>query len=116
MEFIVKKTTGQILFQLRKSAGLSQEEAADLAGVARSTLAGYETDARRPKYAALEKLASFYGVSIPYLMGESEDTGAEEHISGDKLILLQSIKGMTDEEARQARAVIEALRRTSYGD
>ena len=109
------KTTGQILVELRRRLNLSQEEVADRVGIARGTLAGYESDSRNPKYSSLQKLSDFYGVSIEYILGK-DDPPEGEDISADKRILLQSIKGMTDDEARQARAINEALRKTAYGE
>ena len=62
------------------------------------------------------KLADYYGVTVEYILGRDEsEQKVEENL--DKQILFNTIKGMSDDEARQARAVIEALIRTSgsYG-
>lgn len=59
------------LKQLRKKNNLSQEGLAKKLGLARSTIAGYETPdkKREPDYETLKKLADFFDVSIDYLLG-----------------------------------------------
>ncbi|WP_433701340.1 helix-turn-helix domain-containing protein [Nocardiopsis sp. CA-288880] len=47
---------GARLGHLRKMAGLSQHELAQLGGIARSTLGGYESGARRPRRSHVEAL------------------------------------------------------------
>ena len=54
----------------RESAGLSQQEAADRAGLYQATIARYETNGRVPTLAALYKLAEAYGVSVCDLLPE----------------------------------------------
>lgn len=52
------------LKNLRLNAGLTQDEAAEKAGVTRQTISGYETGRRQPDLEMLQSLAEMYGASI----------------------------------------------------
>jgi transcriptional regulator with XRE-family HTH domain len=52
----------------RETAGLSQQQAADRAGLYQATIARYETDERVPTLGALYKLAVAYGVDVCELL------------------------------------------------
>ncbi len=65
-------TLGQRLTSLRKEKGFSQAELAYRLNVGQSTIAMYERDRRSPDYKMLERLASFFNVSVDYLLGLSE--------------------------------------------
>lgn len=108
------KRTAYMLMTLREKFQLTQDEVSRKTGMSRGTLAGYEAGTRNPKYEALKKLADFYGVTVDYLIKGGDDEPEPEEENVDKQILFQAIKGMSDDEARQARAIIEALMRTSY--
>lgn len=58
---------------LRKSKGLKQEEAAELSGLSYMSYRRYETGEREPNVSSLWKIADFYGVSVDYLIGRSEE-------------------------------------------
>jgi|GEM_PF-6087125 len=60
------------LRDLRARKGLYQKELADLLGVARSTVAAWETGTKRPEGRTLERLADLYDVSVDYVLGRSE--------------------------------------------
>lgn len=57
------------LKELRLSAKKTQKELAALLGVDRTTYTKYETGASEPTFETLSRLASYYQVSIEYLMG-----------------------------------------------
>lgn len=54
--------------QLRKKAGLTQQELADKLSISRSTLAGYETESKQPSYDVLVQIAHYFNVSTDYLL------------------------------------------------
>ncbi len=60
------------LKELRKEKGLSLKDIAEILGVAESTVSLYENSKRELSYTALQKLSSFFGVSIDYLLGVSD--------------------------------------------
>ncbi|TCP41003.1 helix-turn-helix domain-containing protein [Rhodovulum marinum] len=58
---------GQRVRELRTARGWTLEQAAQRAGLARSTLSKIENDQMSPTYDALKKLATGLGVSVPQL-------------------------------------------------
>ena len=58
----------EYLIQLRKKAGKTQKDMAEYLGISRQAYANYETDARKPDYETLLKLAEFFNVSVDYLL------------------------------------------------
>jgi transcriptional regulator with XRE-family HTH domain len=72
------KTTGQIIKELRKAKGLTQEQLGELIGVQKSAIAKYEND-RIPnlKRQTIEKMAELFNVRPSYIMGFTEDSNME---------------------------------------
>lgn len=68
------------LAKLRKEKGLSQQELANLFEVSKSAIAMYETNRREPDNELLAKFASFFNVSIDYLLGFSNEPLTAETI------------------------------------
>ena|SRR5690554_6452104 len=64
---------GKRLATLRKKRNLSQEALCEKIGLVRSTYARYETEKTQPDFDTLEKLASFYDVSIDYILGRTDN-------------------------------------------
>lgn len=95
-----------MLKYFRKRAGLTQQELADAVCVTRSRIANYEQSTREPDFETLELLADFFNVDINNLMGRplDEPTPATH-------VLLQALRGATEEEIMQAVKIIEALRK-----
>lgn len=62
----------------RKSRGLSLKELSDILSIPYSSLSQYERGERQPKNTVWEKLANFFEVSIPYIMGLTESRTDEE--------------------------------------
>ncbi|MCB2297878.1 helix-turn-helix transcriptional regulator [Clostridium tagluense] len=67
---------GENLLDLRKRAGLSQEDVADKLGVSRQTVSKWETDQTIPELIKAKLLSELYNVSNDYLISGS-------HIGGD---------------------------------
>lgn len=57
------------LKQVRQQAGLSLAEVGKGIGLATNTISRYETGKREPKLETWQKLADFFGVTVPYLQG-----------------------------------------------
>lgn len=53
--------------ELRNKKGLSQAQLADELGISNQIISFYENDKREPKIEMWQKLADFFGVSVPYL-------------------------------------------------
>ncbi len=67
------QTLGERLATLRREKGISQAELARLLSLGQSTIAMYERDRRMPDPLALRRLADFFGVSVDYLLGRTEE-------------------------------------------
>lgn len=64
-------TIGERLKKLRKEKGVTLVKMSEAIGIAQSSLSRYESGEREPtKIEQLEKLADYFGVSVPYLRGE----------------------------------------------
>lgn len=64
-----KESFAKKLISARKKTGLSQYEVAEETGIARSTIASYETARTQPDIENLGILADFYNVSTDWLIG-----------------------------------------------
>lgn len=78
--------------ELRKRERLSQEELGHKLGVVKQTISAWETDKYDPDYATMIKVANFFGVTVDYLTGISDElpepVQTHARISdGDKSIL-----------------------------
>jgi len=60
---------GVRLRTLREAKGLSQSQMATLLGIARTTIASYESNVALPSCDMLKALAVFFRVSADYLLG-----------------------------------------------
>ncbi|WDV44545.1 helix-turn-helix transcriptional regulator [Clostridiaceae bacterium M8S5] len=68
--------------QLRKDRNITQSVLANHIGVSTSIIGMYETNARKPSYEALLKIANYFNVATDYLMGNDlyDANSAEEKI------------------------------------
>lgn len=66
--------TGTRIRQLRKSEKMTQQELADILGVAKSTISMYENDQREPDFETLEAIADYFNVDMNYLSGWTSDS------------------------------------------
>ena len=58
----------------RKFPGLSQEELATKLNISQKSISKYERSDRRPSYEVLVAMASLFGVSVDYLLGNTSDS------------------------------------------
>ena len=61
-----------VINDLRKKSGLSQKEFADLFNVHQTAVSQWETGKTTPDKETLIKIANYFGVSIDYLLGNTE--------------------------------------------
>lgn len=64
--------------ELRVEHNLTQQAVADILEIKHPQYYRYESGKREIPLHLLIKLADFYGVTLDYIAGRSEDTGAEE--------------------------------------
>lgn len=60
---------GEKLAKARKEKGLTQEQLAEMIGVAKSTLTGYEKGNREPDVIKIKKLIKILEIDADYLLG-----------------------------------------------
>lgn len=67
------------LIQLRKQDRKTQEQIANIINVNRVTYGSYERGTILPPYDKIEKIAHYFGVSVDYLMGNTNIKSSNEH-------------------------------------
>lgn len=70
---------GERLKEARKAAGLTQEQLGKYLGVTGVTIMRYEKSIRFPDYDTLMKLASYFGVTVDYLLGNERKSNSGEN-------------------------------------
>lgn len=73
-------TLGERLNILIESKGLQQKEIANLLDIKVSTFNGYVNGIREPNIETLKKIASFFDVTVDYLVGYSDNRIVPEKI------------------------------------
>ena len=120
----------EIFVQLCNARGVSPYQVSKEADIAQSTLSNWKSGACRLRDSTLRKIASYFGVTLEYLKGQSPDpypagepTAAELEAYLDMLrsrsecrMLFSLARDATAEDVQRAVAVIEALRRVEGRD
>lgn len=70
--------------ELRKVAGITQEEAAKHLQISRQVFANYENEINQPSPEMLCKIADYFNVTIDYLVGRESEDGVVI-VSGNEL-------------------------------
>ena len=68
----------QRLKDLREDKDLTQAEVAEILKISQRAYSGYETGSRMIPYTALIQLAKFYGTSIDYIVGLTDNKAPYE--------------------------------------
>jgi transcriptional regulator with XRE-family HTH domain len=110
---------------LREKSALTQVELANKLGISRASLSHYETSRREPDYETIHRIATFFKVSIDYLLGRSDqpdkvlDNDVRDFVdhlelSDDKILerfaLMIDGEKLTADEARRFIAFVRAER------
>jgi transcriptional regulator with XRE-family HTH domain len=75
---------------LRAKKNLTMEELGNVIGKGKSTIAGYESGARRPKMHNIRKLADYFNVSIDYLLGHTDNPIPTKHSKNLAVLLAET--------------------------
>ena len=103
------------LKQLRKEAGKNQQALADFLGVGRTTITHWESGFRQPDNETLGRLATYFGVSVDYLLGRTDEPGMDAEDNPTNTVYLLGRSGqrdklvLTEEQAKKARDVLKAM-------
>ena len=64
---------GEHLFDLRKEAGLTQDDLAAILSVNKHSISSYERNKNEPPDVIKIQIADYFGVSVDYLLGITDD-------------------------------------------
>jgi len=64
---------GDRILILLNNRGITQKEFASEMGIARTTLNGYINNHREPDYDTIIRISKYFGISVDYLIGASND-------------------------------------------
>lgn len=82
--------------ELRKTAGLTQENIAKKLKISRQVFANYENEVNQPSLEMLCEIADLFNCSIDYLVGREDEDGAivisGNHLSDDETALLDKLR------------------------
>ena len=92
------------LYELRRAAGLSQEELAERLNVSRQAVSKWENGAAQPELSKLVELSRLYGVSVDVLLS------LEEAEKGDAKAA-SSVEASTPAPAQETLAALKKVRR-----
>lgn len=100
------------LTQLRNERGLTRKEIAEKLNIDQTTYGKYELSKRQPDYQMLEKLASFFGVSIDYLLGRSHERNPDisylnETLPSETRSLIEEVLELNEEQKEIIRKLIK---------
>ena len=102
------------LFELRSEKGISQREIAARFNISQATYNNWENEKTQPSIEQLKALAEFYGVSVDYLIGNSDDMGNigynGDYLSADEKTLLQAFRSLPDEARCGLLKLLEAIK------
>jgi len=102
------------LKELRSKKGITQEVLASALDIPESTVRRYESsDDNTPRRERLEKIADYFGVSVDYLLGRTEDPTppAKKDKQPDELttIMFHKWDQLDEKRRKQALKLIEIL-------
>lgn len=110
--------------ELRYENSLTQEQLAEILGIAKNTLCQYEKNKANPSLEIVLKIADYFGVSVDYLLGREDDFGnITIRSEGEKLtpreeelmeILRSMPESLQDIALDTVRALAGASERNSY--
>ncbi|MGM9925680.1 MAG: helix-turn-helix domain-containing protein [Bacillus sp. (in: firmicutes)] len=104
---------GNRLKILRKKFDMTQQDLALKVGIPKSTLAGYESGVRRPRFETMEKLAEELNTSADYLIGITDNPDPIKSSKDLKKILKSGVhidgKVLNDEDIDFAIKFLEKL-------
>jgi len=109
----IKLTLGEKLKDERTSKKKTIKEVCREIGISEGILSDYENDKKKPGADALAALASFYNVSVDYLLGLSEckdntndETNKETGLSEESINTLKELKKKMDKNDSESSAIL----------
>ena len=101
---------------LRKNAGLSQKELAKTLAISQPTVCAWEKGEKEPSSKSAAKLADYFGVSMDYLLGRSDNSSPQKEqpiiSENDGLFreVIQLLLGLSDSDLRRVEDFVAGLK------
>ncbi len=97
---------GKRLAELRKKAGMSQEELAAKLGTQGPAIGRYEREVARPTIEVATKISKILGVSLDYLVGNTDS-----ELDADTLSRIQQVDKLSGENKKIVYTLLDAFMR-----
>ena len=104
------------LYELRKEKGLTQAQVAEVIGCTYQAFQRYEKGLREPDFATLQKLSEYFGVSIDYILGNTDVRTVlpgETPLTDGEKALLDLFKRVPQEQQALVLEMIKVALQTS---
>lgn len=104
--------TGEIIKQLRKEKGITQEELANVLGLQKSAIAKYENGrVKNIKRETINAMAVYFGVKPSYILGETEEALI---LDADEIKMVKAYR-LAPENIRKAVDILLEINTSSKG-
>lgn len=105
----------QSLKKLRKGNGLTQKSLGNIIGVSESAISLYESGKRQPDQETLGKFASYFHVTVDYLLGredEPNETQKEPAVKDSELDpeLISLMESLSEEDFQRVKDFVAGLK------
>jgi transcriptional regulator with XRE-family HTH domain len=100
----------EILKTLRSEKGISQASLASLLGLSQQAIAKWETGNSEPDSDMLNKLASFFSVSVDYLLGRTNvrnSNNSTDEFPPEAQVLMRSVAKLTDKQKEIIKKLVQ---------
>ena len=100
------------LKDLRKRKNLTQSQFGDLWGASQNTVSNWENGNREISQDLLVRFASFFGVSVDYLLGlsdESSHAGTLESLGVNQRYIANVAPRLNEDQAKVIRALLDQM-------
>ena len=100
------------LKELRKEKNLTQSQFGDLWGASQNTVSNWENGNREISQELLIKFSSYFGVSIDYLLGLSDDNARKlsiENLGPTQKYIASRLPRLNESQAKAIRAILDQM-------
>ena len=106
----------------RLKKGLSQPQLAEEIGLTKQTISLWERGVSRPEFETMDRLAEYFGVSMRYLIGQSDDPAVYEPTDDDGanwaesevVKEIENLGGLISQLSDDTRQLVAAMIREAY--
>lgn len=94
---------------LRNEKGISQTVLANQIGLTQQAVAKWEKGVSEPDSEMLQKLASFFDVSVDYLLGRTDEriSNNKYDLPDDVQVLMRSVTKLTDKQKEIVKRLVQ---------